>query len=574
MRIECKGAGEQRYAFKAVEPAAGTGKHVFLEGTLLSVGYRESLATCFRVDLHLQYTSDLVCRTANMKYRKEKSSPNHSARPKLVSQYLTSSPLKPFQQSLSTSHYQRDPALLVQPTYCNLSPQEVQYFDRFQNQIAHQLGGHYSFDDFWFRTVLRESFRSEVILETILSIGALVQALENAPRNVPLYRISLPSASSHYADAVKYYTSSLAKLRSRLASRELEASPRNVLISTILFSTFELLQGNSISAERHITSGVSILKSMLMKSAWPNEKSQIAASYDDEGVEDAEFILMRRLSFKCLLSPLYSQERDSASFFIVPFTMGPSPPHANESFEAFWRAWMRFLTILQMWYIRVEPVAGRDSSTSVEEERLQQEQITLLVQIHAWEVAIKRKAEQECESHGKRVLRSALPGLKTIHFCVHTALDKIGELDAQGKEIAHEICRLAELVLEETPLLQAGLGDVYEGIQAISIGLAQRCRDFGLRSRAMAICKQILNVNSRWDGKKILMSTTALLELEEEGRDVTGSIPPTSRFDWVSSSWNSSYTELTAVFEAQVTEKDSYRERIQVILSPKDFGLV
>jgi hypothetical protein len=470
--------------------------------------------------------------------------------------------------------YDLSPTFIVQPTYCSLKSQEVQYFDRFRNQIVYQLGSH-SFDDFWHRTVLRESTSNDGVLDTILGIGALAQALEGAPLDTPLYRVPLSnySTSNHYAGAIRYYTRSLVKLRRQISSSEREASPRTLLISTILFSAFELLQGNLVSSDKHMTSGVSILKDIILQSTWPDKKSRIATTCDDEGIEDAEFILMRRLTFKCLLSPSYSQVRDSISACIVPYTMGPSPPDQTQSFEVFWKLWMRFLTLALMWHVRVElpPKPGFPAS---EKLRQQQERRILLSQTKAWEITTQAKLDQERDPYGQRILKQIIPGLKTLHFFLHTVFyeSAVSEIEANG--IAREINDLAESILEETPLFQAGLGEVYEGIQVISMGLVQRCRDLEIRSKAMSIGRKVLNAQSRWDGKEILMGTSALFALEEAGRDSTGSIPLASRYDWISAYWNDDHAKLTVTFESRAAGEREHRDKIQMTLCPEDYGLV
>lgn len=168
--------------------------------------------------------------------------------------------------------------VLVQPTFCTLNSQEVQYFDRFRNQIVYQVGIDERFDDFWFRTVFRESVSSKGVLGMILGLGALGHALENAPRDIPLYKAGLSTypTSHHYDEAVKYYVRSLVMLRQQISS-QLEASSRSLLISTILFSVFEVLQGNGAASDKHLASGVSILKNTVIRSAGPERRSLIAA---------------------------------------------------------------------------------------------------------------------------------------------------------------------------------------------------------------------------------------------------------------------------------------------------------
>jgi hypothetical protein len=44
---------------------------------------------------------------------------------------------------------------------------------------------------------------------------------------------------------------------------------------------------------------------------------------------------------------------------------GPKPPQQNESFELFWKLWMRFLTVSLLWYVRYEILAKPDYPVSV-----------------------------------------------------------------------------------------------------------------------------------------------------------------------------------------------------------------
>lgn len=468
----------------------------------------------------------------------------------------------------------QSPSFLVQPTNCKLRPQEVQYFDRFRNQVVYQLGSH-SFDEFWSRTVLRESASNEGVLDIILAIGALAHALEGAPRDGPLYMVPLSSylTSGHYAQAVKYYTRSLIKLRHQISSSEFEASQRTLLISTILFSAFELLQGNSTSADKHMTGGISILKNTIMQSAWPDKKSQIATACDDEGVEDAEFILMRRLAFKCLLSPSYPQVRDSFSVCVVPYTMGPSPPDQTQSFEVFWKLWTRSLTLALMWYVRYELPVPPDYPVS-ERLRAEQEREILLSQILGWEIAIQVKLKGELDPYGQGLLKMMLPGLKTVRFAILTVFDDMADIGVEATKLGREINCLTELILDKTPLCQAGLGEVYEGIQSITMGLSRRCRDLEIRSKAMSLGRRVVNAHSRWDGKEILMGTNALLSLEEAGRDASGLIPLAARYDWISSSWNDEYAKLTVVYGTRTVENGGNHQKVQITLYPEDYGLV
>jgi hypothetical protein len=438
--------------------------------------------------------------------------------------------------------------------------------------VVYRLGSHL-FDEFWLRSVLRESARDNCVLEMVLGIGALSYALENAPRDIPLYKAPFSShpSGSFYAEAIRYYGSSLARIRRRFLPGQLEAPTRTVLISSLLFSAFEVLQGSSISSDQIMANSVWILKDKIMQCAWPDKKSQIAAAYDDKGVEDAEFILMRRLCFRSLLSPC-PQGLDSISNCDLPYSEGPCPSDQNHDFKDFWKLWMRFLTLALTWYARVD-LSVLTENPVCDIPWLQEEQRSLLAQIKDWESSLELSLDREADPYGRQILKQIEPGLKTLYFCIYTVFDHTTESDSKACNLAREILGMAKSILGRTPVSQGGLGEVCEGIQCISIKLSQRCQDREVRFQAISIAKRVINIDSQWDAKGILMGTIALVTLEEAGRIETGAIPLTSRYNWIQSSWNDNHTALSTTFRARGAKNGELREDIQMTLRPKDFGL-
>lgn len=468
------------------------------------------------------------------------------------------------------------PELMFQPGLVNLSPEEVLYFDRFRTKLVFQLGSH-SFDEFWCRTVIRESFRDDCILDIILALGALGQALDESPAYTPMYELPVSHTSTSASlDSIKYYTRSLAKFRFRISSSGVEAASRSVLASSILFSAFELLQGNTTAANIIMEQGAAMLEGKMLHTSCLGRESQIAGRCDDEGMEDAEYILIRRLCFRSSMGHTnsYSHIARIISATAISCTTGPSPPNVRESFETFWKLWMRFLTLGVAWWhghalrrSSAQPI-GQSRSLAIQERQ------SLLVQVDTWLVAIEEKIGGETDTYGQQILRKIVPGLQTLQLLVRTVFDNINDLVAEMYTDAHRIFDMCEIVLEETPLFQAGLGEVYDGIQASSVAIARQCRDRELRARAVSICRRTVNSRSRWDAKEIVMATSALIDLEEGGRDVqTGIIRLARRYEWVSSSWNKTYTELSVVFEA-LSSKDAKHDHLEMKLRPEDYGLV
>jgi hypothetical protein len=152
----------------------------------------------------------------------------------------------------------------------------------------------------------------------------------------------------------------------------------------------------------------------------------------------------------------------------------------------------------------------------------------------------------------------------------------MNESDSQGRKSAHEILDMTESIFEATPLAQACIGEVFGSMLYISLALIRICRYSDIRSRGVSLCKKVVDVYAPWDVKEIVMGNLALVALEEEGRNGSGSIPLAARYDWIYSSWNHNYTKLHTKFRARADRGEAHHENFEekiMILSPRDFGL-
>lgn len=141
-----------------------------------------------------------------------------------------------------------------------LGPDEVVYFDHFRYHVVPRvlLGLH----EFWSRTVLREAARDEVFLDAVLGISALARARSYPGiQTSPIFRGGPPDISSakHCRHAVVYYARAVTKTR-RLASQpETTAQACSLIITNILFTLFEKLQGNVDAVDKLTGSGILML---------------------------------------------------------------------------------------------------------------------------------------------------------------------------------------------------------------------------------------------------------------------------------------------------------------------------
>ncbi|KAH7021367.1 uncharacterized protein B0I36DRAFT_354031 [Microdochium trichocladiopsis] len=523
-------------------------------------------------------------------------------------------------------------------------PNAAIYFDRFKAQAARYRSATNESDDFWFRTLLRETAHDKGILAAVLSLGALAQAFGNAAEHVSLFSLNcaiLPdSQQTSYRDAVKYYSLSISRLRQRLENPELlheEPSPkdtapakqytsRSVLISSILYSAFELMHGNSYTADCIVAKSMSILRTMILhgkqltlpaladltlqdKAEAPRQDVpyiQISRSCDDEGIEEAEWLLVRRAVLGALYAPMRPLSRDVICRLPgLNFLAGSSPPPINASPMTFWKLYFRWVPLAALWYVRAGsvrlPVPGERLSGAHEQEHaikqaglleeepwasLLREREALSEQVIAWETAVHAKLTTTLTTEESSILLQILPNCKNLRYQFLTLFDSImnPEKRAEMRTLACEIIDIGEKVFEALPGITEGRDEMRESLSAVGVLMSQNCRESSnVRRRALKLCKRLIDSQSRWDAKGLVMGISKLMELEEEGRDFEEDmIPVHAQWDWTNATWNDAYTELDVLYTSRALttaeeDVDKFVEdgvplKRRMTLKPGDYG--
>jgi len=450
---------------------------------------------------------------------------------------------------------------------------QITYFDRFRNNLVFQLGSQH-FDEFWCRSVLRESFHDEGVRQIVLGLGALSHALEGVTHDVPLHENTfLTITNNHYTQAMKLYAQSLNRFRTQLATSGTRAVKRNVLISSILFSAFEVLHGNSATSDSLMIHGVGLLKDELLKSTLSLQQSMVAASIDDEGIEDAEFLLMRRLTLRALLSSqkLQQQVSDIISGCCFSLRSVTVVPAQGQPFQILWKLWMRFFTLALMWSVKIEVLMNVNGQLLIPSQHLIDDQDSMLEQIDAWARIAEAKSATETNESARQVLRKLLTGSKGLRIYIETTLGDRDSMSTDQIAAVKEIFDLAESILAETPIFQQGLGEVYDGIQCMTFGLAMKLRNQYLRTRAVRLARKMVKSQSRWDFKEIYMVFCTLVDIEEKERNEDGTIPFERRYIWKYSTWRQNYTLLDVCFEKPKSMEGVCNEK-RMLLRPTNFG--
>lgn len=161
-------------------------------------------------------------------------------------------PVHPAPSSAATASPAYD--LIVEPdinTNDFASDSQRAYFEEWQYLAQAPLGG-YTSPKLWTIFMPQLTRQSPALRLAAMSIGAMSRALA-----LRCYRAD-PMKTIHYNNAVDYYCRAL-----RIQREANLTNIREVLITSILFISFEALRGNKKAALAHVTHGFSLLRDLL-----------------------------------------------------------------------------------------------------------------------------------------------------------------------------------------------------------------------------------------------------------------------------------------------------------------------
>jgi hypothetical protein len=465
--------------------------------------------------------------------------------------------------------------LVSQPANVKLEPLEVLYFDHFRFIVIPQLA--FESDspaEFWRRTILRESVRDQSVMHAILAISALSQARVCKQSGIPLstsHSLEADRSSSHYYEAIRYYTKALGSFWASVAGPQSRNSSRKILITTMLITVFELFQGNAIPVDKVTATCIRILSGSLLRTNDLQYTSQLAGKLDDDGVDDAELWLTRRVALGAVSSPLYPQGKESILLLAQPFIFGPWPPDIDEEASAYFKTWCTFFNLSIFWHVRAQRVMEtrlRDNAFEI----LAKEQSQLIDRSAAWESITEKRLSRS--RHPMELLgnRTILPGAKIIGYCSRCFLDEtcaVWEAHLATWESIKALCELILAYLNLYPTESIALRD------CISFGIlqiARNCRSAAIRSSAIDLCRSSLVPQSSYDMKTFVMGTSVIVSVEGAYSNENGLIPSTAKHNWISALWNAEHTELHVTLSPSVAV-DCESNQMHFIVHAEDWDI-
>jgi hypothetical protein len=424
-----------------------------------------------------------------------------------------------------------------------LNQQDVIYFDLFRVQLVYDLSG-YSCSDFWTRIVLCESMTDACIMESVLAIAALSTAVKLASQlSDPPTVSKWPSAlhpwaaeavvNDHHRAAVRHYIKGLSLFRGRIQAAT--ASPRSVLIMSMLFITFEMLQGNMKTVDGLITCSINLLKDTLKiyrQDLRSSRKIKPAPRIEDD-MEDIEHLLPL-VSIMGGYTPFLSSQSaniqlwDTSSCHDLPDLRRPSIAKLQIQWSKFYTRTAAFIGHV----LAIQMQATMPLSTVEDQHRV------LILQLKVWEAELDSWLADSgvVNEPAQRTLQIIQIQHLTLFICASCCLD-ITDLsfDAHDADF-YKLLTLCAIFLHE-----ARPSYLFTLSTSILVALATviiKCRVHNIRMMAAALIRQLPWREGAWDAGLMMYGKLGGVLLEERMRDGDGFIAPQHRWFCMSEGWD------------------------------------
>lgn len=291
--------------------------------------------------------------------------------------------------------------------------------------------------------------------DCIIAISAIVRANAVHHGRTPLFKLQVGNCavSHHYSQAIKHHTKAMGLFRRRLSETGSSAvAPRTMLVSTILFTTFELLQGNTAACDKFTSLALSILKDKLPHRADAVDHSLVTAPLDDSGVFDAEFYLTRNAAFNSLFSPIYPLTAQGLGRLNLSTMAGVDPPGITSSLEDFCLAWWRMLTVTVVWFQRMQ-VLGAKGYAVHEDLKVLESNERLGAQTASWLAPTQQRLRTETNPDARFRIEITLCGVEIVCISLRCGTYLTGELWDMYAEECWRIVSHLRRVIESRPFV-------------------------------------------------------------------------------------------------------------------------
>ncbi|CAG9955771.1 unnamed protein product [Clonostachys rosea f. rosea IK726] len=454
-----------------------------------------------------------------------------------------------------------------------ISQDDAHYFDFFRGQLVYELSG-YSHSEFWLRIVPCESTLDRCALESVLAIGALSTAIRLAPqhstqstrRPSALHPWSvIVMANIHHEAAVRHYIKALALFRNRLEAEMNKASPRSLLIVSLLLITFELLQGDMKSADSLITRSITLLKHTLKLHRQEGLPHQVQAPRPlEDDLEDMEHLLPL-ISIMGGYTPFLLSQ--SSNIQLWDTTCGMDLLIADQpSISKLDVQWNKY-------HARAVAFIGATMNFRTlplpQQRDIEEQKNLFFAQLRVWQIEIDswcKGGETFVDPVQIRTLQIMQIQHQTLLICVSCCLDATDMIyDNFEAEFRVLLTRCVKYLRESRPTY---LFTLSTSILSALLVVVNRCRVHNIRMMAAGIIRQIQWREGAWEPALMLNGKLGGVLMEERSRNKDGFIPSDCRWFWAATEWEAGRKQLIATYARAVPDASGQPVNKTLVLDP------
>ena len=343
----------------------------------------------------------------------------------------------------------------------------------------------------------------------------------------------------------------------RLASASVPS--RNVLMNTILFVLYELMQNQNQGADALMISGMVLLKDQLRISRPPEcNSTAIAARLDDTGIDEAESLLTRMASHNPLGTAFPPTLQEFAQSLLSRGMHTPIPDYSCPVDEVL-RIWDTTTSRIFLWINRGSaanlPHSLRKTLTDGEQ------------QMRWRDLLLAKLRDNATTPPQKSSLRIILAGLRLSPMLVVCQQDTT----EMAWEVYQDDCEAALDLLESVSAdgyCSDIMGMIFDDkLLYLARLIALKCRRRNVRERALdLLTASVESADCRvLDGEAQVAACRTLVDAEEAARDWSGWISSEARFRSVSWTWDGDDAEELHVKLERARPAKHSTPKVQVV---------
>jgi hypothetical protein len=451
------------------------------------------------------------------------------------------------------------------PSSGRFSPQEVPYIDFFRHALTIDFTG-YSCTDFWSRIVLCEAMTSDCVRHAVLAIAALSAGIADSLTS-PSQAKNKPSAlfpwtarlvvNGKHGVALRHYVQALALFRKQVGAAVGSGSARAALIMTLLLITFELLQGNMESVDSLMTSSIKLLGGSLAQYQNTRMPNDTSPSRRTEDVRDIEHMLPF-LSIMGAWTPFLKAQRTNLALWDTSPGDGvlDIPPQNTNQLQI---EWSRFFARATAFTGQAFAAATQHYSSFVPSALVHQQQ-AYLSHLSQWDALLRAALARATSTQTQHAIRIMRLHRLSLAVCMRCCLDAT---DMAWDRYDAEFQTLVDETLALFLSAQAAARPSYHARFTLSMGILStlgpaiaKCRNHGIRMRALEMARRMPWREGAWDAEAELYGKLGAVLLEERGRrQEDGVVPAEERWTWVEGTWDRARVTMVGKYAKSVRDE-------------------